>query len=293
MDVAVGGSTFSDESINPLGIFQHREYGMVFFLGTPNGEYAGGGYRMVIDMSGLTDDAWALFYRSVLFGGALLLVSLVTLWVLLRYLVARPLRAYSHTALLIAEGAPLRIPNLAKNEIGELGMAINSMADALREQATVDALTGLLNVRHFKAEFPAMLASAKATGEPLSIVNVDVDNLKPVNDTYGHAAGDQVLKAIGSCLLNWGGENAVHWRVGGDEFLVALPGVGAAEAAELAASLEALIATKQITVKGEEIALSVSAGTASYPEDAESMARLVAVADERMYERKARSRDAA
>ena len=90
-----------------------------------------------------------------------------------------------------------------------------------------------------------------------------------------------------------GGDQAVHWRIGGDEFLVALPGTDAEAAATEAATLEALVGQQSLTVGAETIALQVSVGVASYPVDADSMTRLVAVADERMYERKARRRDAA
>jgi diguanylate cyclase (GGDEF)-like protein len=228
-----------------------------------------------------------------MFGGGLLVVALAALWVVLRYLVARPLKHYSATAHRIADGENLRMPDLGTNEIGELGDAINSMADALREQATVDALTGLLNVRHFKDEFPAMLEAARRGGELLTIVNIDVDNLKPVNDTYGHAAGDLVLRAIGSCLKGWGGDEAVHWRVGGDEFVVVLPGLESEQAAAAVEELEAILAAHPVNVRGEAVGLGISAGVAAYPEDATTMSALVAVADERMYERKARSRDAA
>ena len=75
-------------------------------------------------------------------------------------------------------------------EVAQLGAAINTMAEALREQATVDALTGLYNARHFKAELPAMLEDAARDGTPLALLNIDVNDLKPINDTHGHHAGD-------------------------------------------------------------------------------------------------------
>jgi diguanylate cyclase (GGDEF)-like protein len=164
------------------------------------------------------------------------------------------------------------------------------MAETLRRQATVDILTGLYNVRHFKTNFPAMLEDARATGQPLSLLNIDVNDLKPVNDSYGHDAGDAVLKAIGAHLQRWGRGRIVCWRTGGDEFAAALPGVDATGAQAEMVALERAITAETLTIGGATVPLSVSIGLAAFPEDTDAMGSLIAIADRRMYAAKARAK---
>ncbi|MGE3575795.1 MAG: diguanylate cyclase [Dehalococcoidia bacterium] len=293
----VSESGLAERDINPVDVLLGGDFASVAVFGPPQGRPTD--YpeviRVVIGMDDLTSNARTMLYRTVAFAGGLLAVALAGMWVLLKRFVSKPLVEYSKRARQIAGGSPVRMPDMGGNEFGELGTAINSMADTLREQATVDTLTGLYNLRHFEGEFPRMTRQARASGQPLALVNIDVDNLKPVNDTYGHATGDLVLQAISNCLLMWTGEGGNCWRTGGDEFAAALPNCDTAKAARAVTNLSELVEATPLDVDGSPIRLSVSVGFAIFPTDARTVEALTSIADQRMYERKveARSRDAA
>ncbi len=292
----VDQSALEPRDISPLDVILGGEFGSVaVFAPARNRTDTPEIIRLVIGMDDLTTNARTMLFRTVAFAGGLLVVTLAGLWVLLKRLVSKPLFEYSKRARQIAEGAPVRMPDMGANEFGELSAAINSMADTLREQATVDALTGLHNLRHFEAKFPRMTREAGIAGRPLALVNIDVDNLKPVNDTYGHQAGDLVLQTISDCLLRWTGESSNCWRTGGDEFAAALPDSNAEDASAAVAKLCAMVESTPLEVDGTPIHLSVSVGFAVYPHDARTTEALTVIADQRMYERKveARARDAA
>ncbi len=290
--VSVSGGTYQREEVSPLGLLRRDSFAYVYVVATGPEADGAASHRIVVDAGHLTGEAYTLLFRSLAFAGAMLALVLVTLWFLLRYFVTRPMREYSDSARRIAAGEPLRMPENQDNEIGELGAAINTMADALRRQATIDSLTGLGNLRHLRETLPALLDDARENHQPLCLASIDVNNLKPVNDELGHAAGDQVLVAIADALRAWGGPDATHWRVGGDEFVVALPQTSARLAVSQIAALEALLAERAIDVEGHTITPDVAVGIAAYPEDGRTMAQLLAVGDARMYERKAQTKAA-
>jgi diguanylate cyclase (GGDEF)-like protein len=151
--------------------------------------------------------------------------------------------------------------------------------DNLREQAATDGLTGLLNHRGSQERLRVELERAAAAGQPLSVVVVDLDHFKRVNDSYGHAEGDRVLAAAATKLrASVRGDDAVG-RLGGEEFLIVLPGVdgaGAGEAAERARS-----ALGEVHVYGRP--LESSAGVATAPDDAVEAAELLERADAALY----------
>src|SRR5262245_1416865 len=142
----------------------------------------------------------------------------------------------------------------------------------LRHQAATDGLTGLLNHRGAQERLRREVESAAASGRPLSVVVVDLDHFKRINDSLGHAAGDNVLSAAATKLRGVVREGDAVGRLGGEEFVLVLPGVtgeAAAEAAERARS-----ALAQVLVgRGR---LDSSAGVATYPEDAREAAELLA-----------------
>ena len=296
--IRVRGEQLERESVSPLDLLLGGSFAAGFVFPSPDPDAPGSnaasatsaGYRAVVELDNLPQESRAFFIRTLVVAGGLLAVSLAALWLLLRQFVGNPLREYGETATRIAQGEDLRIPENNANEIGRLGAAVNQMAAALRRQATEDALTGLLNSRHFDAEFPRLLMAAQDESAPLTLLNIDVDNLKPVNDNFGHLAGDQVLAAMGGCLSEWSGDRYVAWRVGGDEFAVALPGVEAAEAEGHISSLREKIAGQRVQIGSEAVSLSASIGAASYPDDAYSADDLIHAADTRMYEEKERAR---
>jgi diguanylate cyclase (GGDEF)-like protein len=108
---------------------------------------------------------------------------------------------------------------------------VESLQAALREQATQDALTGLFNRRHLNDTLPALLAMALREHQPLSVVVIDLDHFKAVNDTHGHPAGDLLLTAFGRLLRDQLRGSDQAFRYGGEEFCLLLPNTPAAAAA--------------------------------------------------------------
>jgi diguanylate cyclase (GGDEF)-like protein len=216
-----------------------------------------------------------------------LIVILAAMWPFLNRFVSRPLKGYSKLAMRIAVGERVRMPAEGGGELGELGRAVNSMADALQHQATVDALTGLFNLRHLSSNLEALISEAGAKGWPLSVIVGDLDNLKQVNDVHGHQAGDHVLQAVSDAIRVWAGTGYTCWRLGGDEFVVALPNVAEAEGLVLAANLRKVVGALTVPVADTFARPSISVGVASFPTDETTAGALLGIADRRMYAAKA------
>jgi diguanylate cyclase (GGDEF)-like protein len=159
--------------------------------------------------------------------------------------------------------------------------------DTLREQARTDGLTGLLNHRACHERLGEEVTRAAAQERPLSVVVVDLDHFKTVNDAYGHAEGDKVLIAAAEKLRSAVRDDDVVARLGGEEFALILPGVDGTKAADAAERARAAIA--EVTVGGR--ALSCSAGVASYPDDERDASRLLELADGALYWAKRSGRD--
>lgn len=140
--------------------------------------------------------------------------------------------------------------------------------------ARVDALTGAHNRRVFDERLREEQSRAKRTREALTVLALDVDRFKDINDTAGHAAGDEALRRLSALLAQALREHDTFARIGGDEFAVILPGIGRDEALSVAARIGAL-------AKGEGLSLSI--GGASVPEDTVDPGPVVALADANLY----------
>ena len=161
--------------------------------------------------------------------------------------------------------------------------------DTLREQARTDGLTGLLNHRACHETLSEELAGAAQAEQPLSVVVLDLDHFKSINDVYGHAEGDKVLKEVAARLRAAVRAGDTVARLGGEEFALILPGVDGDGAAEAAERARAAIAAVQVS----GAALTGSAGVAAFPEDAHDAARLLELADGALYLAKRSGRDQA
>jgi diguanylate cyclase (GGDEF)-like protein len=145
--------------------------------------------------------------------------------------------------------------------------------------ALTDSLTGLGNQRHFHERLEQELNSARAQSRPLTLCLVDVDDMKHINDTYGHPAGDIVLERVAGCLRR-GGE---AFRVGGDEFALLLPGRDARAGLEVA---EAVMRRLGRLEAMPDVPLRVSAGVATYPTHCSDRSELYRLTDQAMYRAK-------
>jgi diguanylate cyclase (GGDEF)-like protein len=138
-------------------------------------------------------------------------------------------------------------------------------ADRMRVLASTDDLTGLHNLRSFEARLAAMLGAGRAARTPLSLLVLDVDHLKSVNDRFGHLAGAEAVRTVGQILAAHLPPDAVACRYGGDEFVIALPGRTAAQAEEIAGGLRQAVRAVAPVLAGHHLpvaALSISVGVA-------------------------------
>jgi diguanylate cyclase (GGDEF)-like protein len=165
-----------------------------------------------------------------------------------------------------AQQAPTRsdvyLTMLAEN----IGLAVANLRlrDALREMAMADPLTGLANRRHLDAVLGLELAAGE---RPLSCVMMDVDHFKRINDSFGHDAGDAVLREVGATLKGSSREGALAFRFGGEEFLLLLPGLTLDQARERAEEVRGHIAAMRIEHEGKDLGpITASFGVSSTPE---------------------------
>jgi diguanylate cyclase (GGDEF)-like protein len=163
---------------------------------------------------------------------------------------------------------------------------VRNLYAQLESQAATDALTGLLNRRGFHQALEANLARMDRSGKRMAILYVDLDGFKRINDSLGHAAGDQVLRQVGELLRSSLRPYDVLARMGGDEFTALLDGLEHPEdAARIAEKLIELVSVRH-RVDGMDVTLGASIGIASYPECGRSVDGLMRAADMAMYEAK-------
>lgn len=139
-----------------------------------------------------------------------------------------------------------------------------AMEQELMRLATTDPLTGLPNRRHFMEQLEYELARIKRFGKPACLLMLDLDHFKRVNDTYGHAAGDAVLRHFALLAQNSLREIDLIGRLGGEEFGVLLPGTDMAGALELAERLRLAVAAAPVQVEEDAIPVTVSVGVAEF-----------------------------
>jgi diguanylate cyclase (GGDEF)-like protein len=163
-------------------------------------------------------------------------------------------------------------------------------------ESHTDPLTGLANRRSLDRQFEAGLARAQRTSGTGSVVVLDLDRLKEINDTYGHEAGDRALRSVGNVLRSTVRQGDLCARFAGDEFIVVLWDCTPEGEARRMKDLQATVSAYAFEPRpGVRVSLSISAGAARFPEDGSTFEELLAAADERMYHDKAdrRSRNSA
>ena len=131
------------------------------------------------------------------------------------------------------------------------------------------------------------LAAARRDNSQLALLFIDLDRFKPINDRLGHAAGDRVLKGVAERIRHNIRESDTAARIGGDEFVVLLPGIAAAEDAKVVADKIRAAIDRPFVIDGHELAVSVSMGLAHYPQDGTDATTLARHADTAMYRDKA------
>lgn len=177
-------------------------------------------------------------------------------------------------------------------------LSLQTMSDVMRitllERETItDSLTGLFNRRYLDRRLNEDIATAHRYSLPLSIMMIDIDHFKPVNDQFGHQAGDRVLVSLGEIISETLRESDYVARYGGEEFLVVAPYTPLLDATELSERLrkQVELASFKLPDVPDEIRLTVSIGVASLGEGIDNIERLVHVADDNLYRAKAAGRN--
>jgi diguanylate cyclase (GGDEF)-like protein len=181
--------------------------------------------------------------------------------------------------------------------IGETILKFLSGADIETEyhaivanMALTDGLTNLANRKHLDSLLAEEIARARRHGRALSILMIDIDHFKQINDVHGHIAGDHALKRVGSMLQQRLRPSDKVGRYGGEEFCVILPETGKAEAAYLAELLRAQIARERFVEDSKTIEITVSIGVAALLAESH-FTELYRAADQRLYRAKQRGRN--
>ncbi|MCL6471393.1 MAG: diguanylate cyclase [Firmicutes bacterium] len=205
--------------------------------------------------------------------------------------IIKPLKIMSDRARLIASGNyKQRIDYTNIREIDELATSFNIMSEALEEnrqrleeRAYTDSLTGLYNHRFFQDCLANEITRAERYKHPLSLIILDIDDFKKVNDTFGHTKGDDALKVLTEKILDSIRGIDIACRIGGEEFAIILPETTSYEAFTVAERLRLSVAACAIQDIGK---ITISIGIATYPDHGASKDSLLEAADTAMYHAK-------
>jgi len=165
------------------------------------------------------------------------------------------------------------------------------LMEHLRENALRDPMTGLYNRRFLEEYVSALVSGSKRRKSPFSVLMLDLDFFKQVNDTHGHEAGDKVIKTLADILQRnvRGSDMAV--RYGGEEFLLVLMDTGAAAAEKVAEKIRVDVENTKIPLPGGMLQKTISIGVAEYPDDSDTFWQVVKFADVALYRAKSDGRN--
>lgn len=158
--------------------------------------------------------------------------------------------------------------------------------EAAEQAARIDALTGVASRRAFTERAELEIQRALRYSQPLSVVMVDLDRFKRVNDTYGHAVGDAVLVSFAQALMHEVREVDMVGRLGGEEFAVLLPGIEGQEAVRVAERMRQAVEARALTVGGQALHFTASFGVADFDGVDVNLPGLLARADSALYQAK-------
>lgn len=168
---------------------------------------------------------------------------------------------------------------------------MRSSHDKLHEMATRDALTGVLNARAYYSLCDRMIRQAERSGLSFAVLFVDLDHFKAINDTYGHAAGDHVLREVAQSLGRTLRQSDVLGRIGGEEFSILLPDTDLEGAVNVAENLRQAIGALMPVLGGEPRSITASIGVAKSQPGMSEMQAIQKIADQAMYRAKMAGRN--
>ena len=168
---------------------------------------------------------------------------------------------------------------------------IQEMAEQLTWQASHDALTGLINRREFERRLSELIESARSDNKQHALMYMDLDNFKTVNDTCGHAAGDELLRQLTTVMLSKMRGSDTLARVGGDEFGALLESCPLDQAVRIANGMREAVRDFRFVWQDKTFGIGVSAGLIAIDKDSISVSRVLATADATCYDAKSKGRD--
>lgn len=168
----------------------------------------------------------------------------------------------------------------------------HNLLQKLKQDSTIDFLTGLTNTRQFDSIFNDRVKYAQEKEEKLSLLIIDIDHFKRVNDTYGHIMGDSVLKELGIILKNASRDEDIVSRIGGEEFAVMLKNLSLQDTVSMAERIRKEVEAFPFTLpNGKKLYITVSVGGAIYPDSISDLKNFKESADIKLYEAKRTGRN--
>jgi len=227
--------------------------------------------------------------------------------------IVHPLDRLTNGAAKVAAGdLVVKLPVISRGEVGYLTEAFNNMVTRLRQGqealaainttlaeknkelhvlSITDGLTGLHNRKHFMEVLAHEMARARRHTHPFSVMMVDIDHFKQYNDTFGHQAGDDLLRKIGAIFTETLRSVDCASRYGGDEFIVLLPEVGAGGALDVANRIRERVTAEVVNGDTKRVAVTATIGVACFPEHGETPEAIIASADGALYDAKRNGRN--
>jgi two-component system, cell cycle response regulator len=170
----------------------------------------------------------------------------------------------------------------------QIEVGYHAQMDAL---VGTDDLTGLIAKRRFDAAYVRALDTARAMKRPLTVMMLDLDGLKAINDQHGHPVGAHTIAEVGKIIGNVVSAQGAACRFGGDEFAAFLPGVAKAEGAEVGETIRAWVSRHKFEKDGVVVRPTISIGVSAFPDDGKTPELLLRRADEALYRAKKTGRD--
>lgn len=176
---------------------------------------------------------------------------------------------------------------------GQVGISIENVRlfSEMNRMASMDGLTGVYNRSHFLKLAKRHLAQCRNTGKPMSLIMVDIDHFKHINDRYGHLTGDKVIQETVKRLAELAQPRGIIGRYGGEEFVLILPGVTAEQALRLAEIMRKTIAASPLLLGDQSIGCTISLGVSSLEADISGITALIDQADQALYRAKESGRN--
>ncbi|WP_210395467.1 putative bifunctional diguanylate cyclase/phosphodiesterase [Motiliproteus sediminis] len=234
-----------------------------------------------------------LLYQSLIYATVILVLS-TGIYLVFRWNVLFPVRRLMNASQEVSRGDFVQLDVRTKDELGALTETFNAMVRDIREeraklhhQANYDVLTDLPNRMMATERLSYKISRARRDGEQLAVLFIDLDDFKVVNDTMGHAVGDELLIALGERFKSRLREVDTIARLGGDEFLVLLPEPGTEEEVKQVATRLTETVAEPVRLLGRDVSVQCSVGIAIFPDDGDNAETLMANADNAMYQAKA------